>query len=176
MDKDKTLYKGWLTLKEREVDGRRYEILHQRDAVAALILDTKDRVLLVEQFRPALMKGTLEIPAGCLDKPGKSPKEIMVEELWEEARLAFPAEKLHQMISFYPEMGISPGVITIYFGQLDKEGADVLITEDDDVTKAFYLSLGELGDRIEEGEIKDIKTQIAYYYYMHNFKKYDKER
>lgn len=171
MEKDKTLYKGWLTLKERSHEGRRYEILHQRDAVAALILDGKEQVLLVEQFRPALMECTLEIPAGCLDKPGKTPKEIMVEELWEEAKLNFPPEKLHKMISFYPEMGISPGVITIYFGQLDGEGKDAQITEDLDVTKAFYIPLGELGDRIESGEIKDIKTQIAYYYYMHNFKK-----
>jgi ADP-ribose pyrophosphatase len=40
--------------------------------------------LLVRQFRPAMRRSLLEIPAGKLDVPGESPEAAMIRELAEE--------------------------------------------------------------------------------------------
>src|SRR4030042_91206 len=48
------------------------EIVEHSDAVAVVVMDSKDRVILVRQYRKAVGKTLLEIPAGGVD-PGEQP-------------------------------------------------------------------------------------------------------
>lgn len=167
-EKDTTLYKGWLTLKERILNDRRYEILIKKDAVAALVEDNEGRLLLVRQFRPALLRDTWEIPAGCMDKEGLDEREIMVEELAEEANIILPKEDLTHLISYIPEMGISGSVIHLYYTKLGGPGIDKAITDDLDVTESRWFTKAEIEDMIKRQALLDSKTQLAYYYYKAN--------
>ena len=59
------------------------EIVEHGDCVAIVAIDVEDSVLLVRQFRQAVGKDLLEIPAGGIN-PGESPTEAVRRELQEE--------------------------------------------------------------------------------------------
>ena len=142
----------------------RYEILVKKDAVGALVEDKDQRILLVKQFRPALLRETWEIPAGVMDKDGLDEKAIIVEELLEEANLQGSKKQLDYLISFMPEMGISSSKIHLYYTKIDVLGLDQSIIDDLDVTAIKWFSHKELEKEIAEGNLLDVKTLLAYYY------------
>ncbi|WP_457637086.1 NUDIX domain-containing protein [Oceanithermus sp.] len=83
------------------VEDEHWEIVEHKDAVALLVSDPDRGVLFVEQYRPAIGRRTLEIPAGLIEE-GESPEETALRELAEEAQLTGDLEKLAE---FY----VSPG-------------------------------------------------------------------
>jgi ADP-ribose pyrophosphatase len=70
-------------------DGGEHErvIVKPHGAVGVLALDEDDRVLLVEQYRHAVRRRLLEMPAGTLDVDGEDELETAQRELAEEADL-----------------------------------------------------------------------------------------
>ena len=160
------LYDGWLKISERIIGSRRYEILIDINAAGAVVEDRDGRLLVVRQYRPALMKESLEIPAGCIDKDGLGPAEIMAEELAEEAHLEVEAKDLQLLLTTYPQVGISAGWYKLYYYFYDGVGEDKLIHDDADVSERLWLTKEQFGDMIQSGEIKDTKSQLAYYYLM----------
>ncbi len=89
-------------------DGR-WEIVEHKDAVAVLAVQ-EGRVLMVEQYRPAIRRNTLELPAGLIE-PGESPLEAARRELMEEA--GYDAE-LKELFSFYTSPGFTDERITLF--------------------------------------------------------------
>ena len=81
---DKIIYEGHLTLVQRPHEGRMYDIVVSRDAAIMLYIDDQDQVYLTKQFRPAIGKEVIALPAETLDKPHLSPLETMIEGLQEE--------------------------------------------------------------------------------------------
>ena len=59
---------------------KNWDIVVMRGAVAVIPIDSQGRIVLVEQWRRAIEKVTLELPAGMLD-PGESPEECAQREL-----------------------------------------------------------------------------------------------
>ena len=160
------LYDGWLKISERIIGGRRFEILIDINAAGAVVEDREGRLLVVRQYRPALMEESLEIPAGCIDKEGLGPAEIMAEELLEEAHLKVDAKDLQLLLTTYPQVGISAGTYWLYYYFYDQAGEDKAIEDDQDVTECLWLTKEQFGEKIRNGEIKDTKSQLAYYYLM----------
>src|SRR5690242_18174962 len=66
----------------------------QPDYLVALAVTPEDRVLLVRQFRPAIERFSLELPAGMLEE-GESPDQAIARELLEET--GYPAETVQQI-------------------------------------------------------------------------------
>lgn len=160
------LYDGWLKIYKKELNGRSFEILKDKDAVGALVEDNSGRFLLVRQFRTALDRESLEIPAGCIDKVGLTPAEIMVEELLEEANLKIEVDNLKLMIDTCPQVGISKGSYKLYYCKYDGIGINQLIPEDLDVSETIWVTPKEYLQKIENREIVDTKSQLAYYMIM----------
>ncbi|MEI6186693.1 MAG: NUDIX hydrolase, partial [Dehalococcoidia bacterium] len=52
------------------------EIVEHRDCIAAVVLDDRDNVIMVRQFRTPTGKDILEIPAGVIEE-GESPEECV---------------------------------------------------------------------------------------------------
>lgn len=69
-----------------DASGRRgtREVVEHPGAVAAVVLDDHDRVFLVRQWRQALGRRTIEVPAGKYDADGESAQETLRRELVEE--------------------------------------------------------------------------------------------
>ena len=69
----------------KTADGREStrEIVELSDCIAVIAVDKDDNVLLVKQYRKAIGKELLEIPAGGID-PGENPDETVRREMQEE--------------------------------------------------------------------------------------------
>lgn len=60
-------------------------VVRPRGAVGVAAIDDENRILLVQQFRHAIQKRSIEIPAGILDVEGESKVDAVARELAEEA-------------------------------------------------------------------------------------------
>lgn len=116
----KTLYRGRvakLTLdtfrKESGVVYKR-ETIHHPPSVVILPLLNKNEVVLIRQFRHAINKTILEIPAGT-SEPGESMLACAKRELAEET--GYTASKWTRFIDFYPAPGISTERMTLFVAE-----------------------------------------------------------
>lgn len=164
------LYQGWLKVFRRQRKGRNYEILESPNAVAALLVDDQERVLLVEQYRPAVEKMTWEIPAGCLDKSGMSPVEVLVEEIEEECAMHIGAEELQPLTTYIPQIGHNYSRMQIFVSRVPQPLVVEQTVDDVDVERIRWWPMQELKQAIEEGKILDVKTVLAYYCYRDRYK------
>ena len=81
------------------------EILDCPDAVVIVAVDDEQNVLLVRQYRKAIERELLELPAGVIES-GDEPLETAQRELREET--GFAADRLTELGSFF----VSPGGVT----------------------------------------------------------------
>jgi len=116
--------------------------------------------LLVRQFRPALRRSVLEIPAGKLDVPGEDPDAAMVRELAEEighrpGRLVKLAEVLNapdfsnQRTHLYLALDLAP---------CDAPGP--VLHEERDMT-VERIALGDVPALVAAGVLTDARTVIG---------------
>ncbi len=162
---DKIVYDGWLKLYKRQLQNREYDILKDNNAVAAIIVNEQDEILLVKQFRPALMEETLEIPAGNMDIDGENELECLIRELNEETGLKLRSDCLKQVLSYKPNMGFSSSGMKVFASRII--AGELKINEglnDEDVYEVLWMGLDALGRKIAKGEILDVKTILAYYF------------
>ena len=78
----------WVTLTTRSVvwpgsGVEKYHCFQQSDYVNVLALTASNEIPLVRQFRPALKRTTLELPAGIIDS-AETPIAVAERELFEE--------------------------------------------------------------------------------------------
>ncbi|MDI6811380.1 MAG: NUDIX hydrolase [archaeon] len=128
------------------------EIVVHPGAVAIVPL-VNEKVLLVEQYRKAIERKTLEIPAGTLEE-GESPEECAKRELIEET--GFNASQWDKLTSYYPSPGYSSEIIHIFKARgLEK------ISDAEAELPIHYMDLEDVQTKIRTGEIKDSKTIIG---------------
>ncbi|WP_315117953.1 NUDIX hydrolase [uncultured Clostridium sp.] len=161
----KLLYDGWLKLFKRRVGEREYEIVKNHDAVSALVINEFDEILLVKQFRPAIMKETLEIPAGIIDVEGESIEDCLIRELWEEAALVVEKNHISKIISYKPILGFSSSTMNMFKVKINKASFIPENIKDEDVLGGQWISIDDLEDLIEKELIVDDKTIMAFYYF-----------
>lgn len=132
-------------------NGRRKkrEILVHPGA-AAIVPFMNDKILLVEQFRTAIGRATLEIPAGTLEE-GESPEECARRELIEET--GYRASQWEKLTEYYPSPGYSSEIIHIFKAYELKKVSDV-----EPELPIQTVQLQEVQKRIRAGEIRDGKT------------------
>ncbi len=161
---DKIVYEGWLKVYKREAQGKTYDILKDYDAVSAIIVNEYDEILLVRQYRPALMEDTLEIPAGTMDKIEENEAQCLLRELREEAGLNIEPEAVRHIISYKPMVGFSNSLMKVFYINILKKDLKIGRLEDEDVYEAIWMGFEELGEKIAKGEILDVKTILSYLY------------
>lgn len=106
-----------LRLDEVELpDGRHAEreIIEHPGAAAIVPLDADGQVRFVRQYRDAVQKELLEIPAGKL-KPGENPKDCALRELEEE--LGITADRVTHMATFYSTPGFCDEVMHMFLAE-----------------------------------------------------------
>lgn len=161
---DKLIYDGWLKLYKRKVNGKEYEIIKNYDAVAAIILNEKNEILLVKQFRPAYMDYTLEIPAGCLDVKGESEETCLIRELQEETGFVIPKDQIKKIISYRPIMGFSNSILHLFKANINMEKIEATELNDNDVVEVCWMAMDKFEEKIKDEEIMDSKTVMSYLY------------
>lgn len=136
--------------------GKR-EIVKHPGAVAVLALH-EGRILLVDQYRQAMGRCELEIPAGKLEK-GEDPMEAAKRELQEET--GYTCGKISHLHSFYTSPGFADEIIHLYLAEELTSGEMAL--DDDEFLELYELTLEEAQQSIAEGRIADAKTLLAVY-------------
>lgn len=126
-------------------------------AVAVVPLTDKNEVICVRQFRYALGRTVLEIPAGKLDFYTEDYQEAALRELREETGatcrklqfigdLATSPALIDEVIHMYLARGLS-------FGETDPD--------DDEFLDVIKIPLEVLVEMVMDGRVKDAKTQAA---------------
>lgn len=143
------------------------EIVSPPDAVAVLAVE-KDtagnrKVHLVRQYRTAIRKTTLEIPAGIIEA-GEDPLETADRECREEIGMA--PQRLEPLCSFYHSVGFSTGRIQIVLADKLKPLAKPQ-PDPHELLEAVTLDLNVFYEKIFRGEIFDSKSIVAALWYRH---------
>lgn len=132
------------------------EIVERSDCIAAVPIDSKDNILMVRQFRKAVGKVLLEIPAGGIDK-GEQPIMAVRRELQEE--IGYLPNKIDRIGGFYAAPGYSTEYLHLYVATyLLPSRLEAEDTEDIEVVR---VSLSRIPDMIISGEICDAKSIVG---------------
>ena len=139
-------------------DGRRAlrDVVRHPGAVAVVALTAEGRICLVRQYRTALGRVTVEIPAGKLD-PGEDPLECANRELLEETGMV--AEKMAFLTTIASSDGFTDELIHIYMATgltFGKSSPD-----DDEFINVDLVEVSELVDAVLDGRIEDAKTVVG---------------
>ncbi len=131
------------------------EIVKHPGAVAVLALH-QDRLLVVAQYRKALEKIQVEIPAGKLEK-GEDLMQAAQRELEEET--GYRATQIRHLCSFYTSPGFADEILHLYLADELVQGAGNL--DDDEFIECALLTFEEAMQYARDGLISDAKTMIA---------------
>ena len=132
------------------------DVVEHSDCIAVVALDEQDNVLLVRQFRHAVDRFLLEIPAGGIDS-GEEPIDSVRRELQEE--IGYFPRKIDKLGGFYS----IPGYGTEYlhcFLATDLVPSRLMAEDTDDI-ELVRVSPDEIPRLIASGEICDGKTIAA---------------
>jgi ADP-ribose pyrophosphatase len=138
--------------------------LHGREWVvhpgAAAILAVADdgRVLVVRQYRYAMQRAYVEIPAGKID-PGETALQTAGRELLEET--GYTAREWSHLTQIHPAIGFSNELLDIFVArglEAQPQGAQL---DQGEVLEATWVTLGWLLEELRAGRLPDVKTHIA---------------
>jgi ADP-ribose pyrophosphatase len=137
------------------MEGKRIKIDHP-EAAAIIPFVSKEEILMVRQFRYALGKETLEIPAGKLD-PGEKPEQCVRRELLEET--GYEAEQVQFILTYAPAIGYSNELIHLFSGHHLRKVRGGF--DEREISSVENISLSQLRDMVKKGFIEDGKTLLG---------------
>ncbi len=135
----------------------KWDFIGHKGAAAVLPVREDGKILMVRQFRNALDRYTLEIPAGGLNSPEEPMKEAAARELEEET--GFRCDKLEFLISIYTTVAFCNERIEIFLARDLKPGKQHL--DEDEFINVEAYDVEELCQMIYDGKIEDSKTISA---------------
>ena len=134
----------------------RREILRHPGAVCMVPVDSDGNILMVTQYRHAVGRRLLELPAGTLEK-GEDPLEAAARELQEE--IGFRPGSIQAMGGFYVAPGYTSEFIHLYVCT-DLEASRLDGDEDEDIEVERHSPEAVLA-MIEAGTVCDAKSVIG---------------
>lgn len=139
------------------------ELVYHNGAVAVLVIDESDNIVMVEQYRKAFESMSLEIPAGKLEK-GEEPMASAERELEEET--GYTAESLEKIFSFYGAPGFCSERVDVFVAKGLSAG-EMNLDEDEFLNVKRY-SFDEAVALLDRGIITDAKTIMAIQWWQLN--------
>ena len=129
------------------------EVVEHSDCVAILAVDADDNILLVRQFRYAVEKDLLEIPAGGIE-PGETPDQAVCRELREET--GYLPQKVVPLGGFYSAPGYCTEYLYLYLAT--ELVPSPLQAEDTESIEVVRVSPDEVRALIASGKVCDAKS------------------
>lgn len=144
-----------------------WDFIHHDGAAAVLPVTDDGKILMVRQYRNALDRETLEIPAGKLDEPDEPKINCAYRELEEET--GFRTEDMEYLISVNTTVAFCDEAIDIFIARNLIPSHQHL--DEDEVIEVEAWEVDDLLDQIFQGKITDAKTIAAITAYAVKYKK-----
>lgn len=142
-----------------------WDYIHHNGAAAVVPVTKEGKILMVRQYRNALDRFTLEIPAGALDYPEEPKISCAYRELEEET--GFRTEKLEYLISVNTTVAFCDEAIDIFVARDLIPSRQNLDEEESLDVEAWEVK--DLHQMIYKGEITDGKTIAAIMAYSQKY-------
>lgn len=144
-----------------------WDFIQHKGAAAILPVREDGKILMVRQFRNALDRDTLEIPAGGLNGPDEPTDVAAMRELEEET--GYKCDKVELLLSIRTAVAFCNEKIDIYLAR-DLQPSKQHLDEDEYIDVEEY-TVEELLDMIYTGIIQDSKTVSAILAYANRYLK-----
>ena len=147
-----------------------WDFIHHDGAAAVLPVADDGRILMVRQYRNALDRFTLEIPAGKLDDPNEPKIQCAYRELEEET--GFRVDQMEYLMSLNTTVAFCDEAIDIFVAHHLIPSKQHL--DEDEVINVEPWELKDLEAMIYAGEITDGKTIAAIMAYARKYRSEDR--
>ena len=131
-----------------------WDYIHHRGAAAVVTVTDDGRIIMVRQYRNALERFTLEIPAGALDDPEEPGINCSARELEEET--GYRSENLEWLITLRTTVAFCNERIEVYVAKNLVPSKQHL--DPNEFVNVELHTVEELKQMIFDGEIEDSKT------------------
>lgn len=135
----------------------KWDYIHHNGGAAVIPVTEDGKILMVKQFRNAIDRFTLEIPAGAFERADESGKQCVARELEEET--GYCSENIEWLITVRSMVAFTNEKVEIYVAKdliLSRQHLD----EEESIELQEY-TIEELKEKIFKGEIEDSKTVAA---------------
>jgi len=137
------------------------EIVEHAECIVAIPVDASGDILLVRQYRKAVEKELLELPAGGID-PGEDPDTAVKRELQEE--IGFRPGWIKRIGGFYSSPGFCTEYLYLYLAGDLQPGQ--LYAEDTPGIQTVRIQPRQIRRLISSGEICDSKSIAGLLYFL----------
>ncbi|UCE00390.1 MAG: NUDIX hydrolase [Chloroflexota bacterium] len=157
-----TLYRGKAFDVRRDLvllpDGKTtsVDIVVHPGAVTLIPINSDGKLLFVRQYRHAVGRMLLELPAGTLDA-GEKPEDCALREIREETGMS--ASRLEKVGEFFLVPGYSTEYMYIYLAS-GLQSAPLPGDEDEFIT-VEAVDLARIPELISKGDLRDAKSLAA---------------
>lgn len=142
-----------------------WDFIKHKGAAAVVPVTAEGKILMVRQYRNALERETLEIPAGARNYVEEQTVICASRELEEET--GYCCDNLEFLISVYTTVAFCNEMIDIYVAR------DLIPSEqhldEDEFLNVVEMDLDELMDLIYAGRLQDAKTVAALLAYKNKY-------
>lgn len=134
-----------------------YDVLTHKGAAAVIPVLDDGRILMVKQYRNAVERVTIEVPAGGRDSLEEPFEKAARRELEEET--GYKCEKLERLVTLNTAVAFSDEVVEVFVAcGLTKTETNF---DEDEFIEICSYRLEELLEMIYSGQIMDSKTVSA---------------
>lgn len=142
-----------------------WDFVGNKGAAAVVPVTDDGKIIMVRQYRNAIERETLEIPAGGLNDPNEPTKEAAARELEEET--GFKSDHIEFLISIKTTVAFCNENIDIYVAKNLQPSIQNL--DEDEFINVESYDVEELCRMIYEGKIEDSKTVSAIMSYKNKY-------
>lgn len=153
------IYEGRILTLSRstvELENQKYakrEIVEHGGSVVVLAFTKEDKIVFVKQYRVAVGKNLLELPAGLIDH-GETPRDAALRELEEET--GFKTNSIQFLFEFFSSPGFTTEKIHLF------ETKDILLgkrdLDEEENIEIVEYTVEEALKMVKLGQITDAKT------------------
>lgn len=139
-----------------EVNGTiaEWDYIHHDGAAAIVAVNEEGKLLMVRQYRNALDRFTLELPAGKLDEPGEPTLECARRELEEET--GYQSDNIEYLLTVNTTVAFCNEKVDLYLARDLKRTQQHLDPEEEINVELWDIE--DLKQLIYEGKMTDGKT------------------
>ena len=171
----KLVYKGHIvdfyedTVKVPNGNIVKWDFIKHKGAAAVVPVLPDGRILMVKQFRNALDRETLEIPAGGRNSIDEPYIECSHRELEEETGYKCELSDMEFLISIRTTVAFCDERIDVFVAKNLQKSSQNL--DEDEFINVYPYTTKQLSDMIYEGKIQDSKTISSIMAYINRYEK-----